>query len=144
MMMTLGLFGLLFWTFSGSVSAIHHHGWTGSPAMGKLKRDASAGRRTFILETVCNDDKSWFEDESTTCNCQAEVDGTGTTSLNCIEECDYCNDDLMICVQPSYGFLYDKNKDLIGITDSFVYTKGQNEIVTIWVDYFFIGLENKP
>jgi hypothetical protein len=63
-MMMLGCFGLLFCTLSGSVSAIHHRGWTGSSAIAmgkfKLKKDASAGRRTLshASETACNAGKS--------------------------------------------------------------------------------------
>jgi hypothetical protein len=132
-MMTRGLFGLLFCTFSGSVSAIHpHRGWTGSSVMGKLKKDALPGRRTqSASEAYCNDDKSIYEDESTTCNCQAEVDGTGTTSLNCIDVCDYCSDDLTTCVQYSFDGLYDENGASNDSTSSFVYTKGRNDIVTL-------------
>ncbi len=101
--------------------------------MGKLKKDASAGRRTQYgsSEATCNDYKEYHKSERYTCDCQAEVDGI---ILNFIDECEYCNDDLRICVQKSYGKLYGENRYDIGYMYSFVYIKGRNEIVTSRVE----------
>jgi hypothetical protein len=84
------------------------------------------------ISARCNYFKSIREDESTTCDCQAEVDGT---ILNFIDECEYCNDDLTICVQYSFGQLYNKYGSTIDYMENFVYTKGRNEIVTLRKDF---------
>ena len=49
-MMMRGLFDFFFWTFSGSVSAIHHPGWTGSSALGSAsKRRHKKNEYSFVL-----------------------------------------------------------------------------------------------
>jgi hypothetical protein len=112
--------------------------------------DSSSGNCTLNIDSVCQVEQSWFEDENgpeyyesggTVCECSIDPDSdndAAAATLSCTDtQCQSCNINGTVCfVNERYQTTYDDYGERIHFHSAFQYVVGRNDTVTFDARYF--------